>query len=48
MKTDYTKYRAFLRRNREFLEKADPDTVYEVTGQNGVTVGYFSINNPLE
>ena len=46
MQHEYIKYRQFLRSFSDFSEKADEDTVYEIVGRGGVTVGYFSKKDP--
>lgn len=48
MEINYVKYREFLRHFKEFRDSADPNTVYEIIGEKGASIGYFSLINPYE
>lgn len=46
MKHEYIKYRKFIRGFRSFVDEADEDTVYELVGGRGETIGYFMFKDP--
>lgn len=48
MKHEYVKYRDFLRNFKTVRSGLSEDTLYEVVGTGGVTVGFFSLKNPCQ
>lgn len=48
MKNDYIKYRTFLRDFSRLTSEMDADTVYEIVGAKGITIGFFSLKNPIK